>query len=149
MPASPSVKATTPTLAALLIGFLLVLCSTQPPAHAAYATSGAIGTMHKSLGGNSGKLGPAVGPQRCTLNQKGCYQSFKHGSIHWTKATGAHATLGAIRTAWKKSGWERGPLGYPTSNEYRSGSETRQKFQNGMIVWTAKSGAKVTLTKAP
>ncbi len=105
--------------------------------------------MHKSLGGNSGKLGPAVGPQRCTLIQKGCYQSFKHGSIHWTKATGAHATLGAIRTAWKKSGWERGPLGYPTSNEYRSGSEARQKFQNGMIVWTAKSGAKVTLTKAP
>ncbi|MGO1359076.1 MAG: SpoIID/LytB domain-containing protein [Brevibacterium aurantiacum] len=149
MPASPSVKATTPTLAALLIGFLLVLCSTQPPAHAAYATSGAIGTMHKSLGGNSGKLGPAVGPQRCTLIQKGCYQSFKHGSIHWTKATGAHATLGAIRTAWKKSGWERGPLGYPTSNEYRSGSETRQKFQHGLIVWTAKSGAKVTVTKAP
>ena len=149
MPPSLFVKATIPALAALLIWLLFVLCSTAPPAHAAYATSGPIGAMHKSLGGNTGKLGPATGPKRCTLIQKGCYQSFKHGSIHWTKATGAHATLGAIRTAWKRSGWERGPLGYPTSNEYRSGSETRQKFQNGKIVWTAKSGAKVQVTKAP
>ncbi|WP_210604809.1 SpoIID/LytB domain-containing protein [Brevibacterium oceani] len=147
MPASPFVKATTPALAALLIGLLLTLFATPPPAHAAYPTSGAIGSLHKTLGGNAGKLGPATGPQRCTLIQKGCYQSFKNGSIHWTKATGAHATWGAVRTAWKKSSWERGPLGYPTSNEYRSGSEIRQKFQHGRIAWTAKSGAKITLTK--
>lgn len=147
MPASPFVKATTPALAAVLIGLLLTLVAAPSPANAAYPTAGAIGTMHKSLGGNGGKLGPAVGPQRCTLVQKGCYQSFTNGSIHWTKSTGAHATWGAIRTAWKKSGWERGVLGYPTSNEYRSGSETRQKFQHGMIVWTAKSGAKVQVTK--
>ncbi|WP_166826879.1 SpoIID/LytB domain-containing protein [Brevibacterium limosum] len=148
MPASPFVKATTPALAALLIGLLLILCTTPSPAHAAYPTSGAIGKIHTSLGGKGGKLGPATGPQRCTLIQKGCYQPFKHGSIHWTKATGAHATWGAIRTAWKKSGWERGTLGYPTSNEYRSGSEIRQKFQHGIIVWTAKSGAKVKLMKS-
>ncbi|MGO3180690.1 MAG: SpoIID/LytB domain-containing protein [Brevibacterium linens] len=149
MPASPSVKATTPALAAVLIGLLLTLVAAPSPANAADPTAGAIGAMHKLLGGNGGKLGPAVSPQRCTLVQKGCYQTFTNGSMHWTKSTGAHATWGAIRTAWKKSSWERGVLGYPTSNEYRSGSETRQKFQNGMIVWTAKSGAKVTLAKAP
>lgn len=147
MPASQFVKATTPALAALLIGLLLTLFAAPTPAHAAYPVTGAIGTMHKSLGGNAGRLGPAVGPQRCTLTQKGCYQSFKNGSIHWTKPTGAHATWGAIRTAWKKSGWGRGSLGYPTSNEYRSGSEIRQKFQHGRIVWTAKAGAKVKLAK--
>jgi stage II sporulation protein D len=149
MSASPFAKATMPALAALLIAALLTLFALPSPAHAAPPTSGAIGTAHKSLGGNAGKLGPAIGPQRCTLIQRGCYQSFKHGSVHWTKATGAHATFGAIRTAWKKSGWERGPLGYPVSGEYRAGSETRQKFQHGRIVWTAKSGAKVQVTKAP
>jgi stage II sporulation protein D len=148
MPASLCVKALTPALAALLIGALLAFFVLPSPALAADSTSGAIGSMHKSLGGNSGTLGPATGPKRCTLIYKGCYQSFKHGSIHWTKKTGAHATKGAIRTAWKKSGWERGPLGYPTSNEYRSGSETRQKFQHGRIVWTKKAGAKVKLAKA-
>ncbi len=51
--------------------------------------------MHRSLGGDKGRLGPAVGPERCTLKDKGCYQTFRSGTIHWTKATGARATWGA------------------------------------------------------
>ena len=133
----------------LLIAVLVVFTGSLTPAAAAYPTKGAIGSMHRSLGGDKGRLGPAVGPERCTLKDKGCYQTFRSGTIHWTKATGARATWGAIRSAWQKSGWESGKLGYPTSNEYRSGSETRQDFQNGRITWTAKSGAKVQVTTAP
>ena len=149
MPASPAGRVTSGILSCLLTVLLLAAAPAVAPAHAAYPTKGAIGTAHRSLGGDSGRLGPPTTPERCTLKDKGCYQTFRNGTIHWTKATGAHATWGAIRTAWKKSGWERGRLGYPTSNEYRSGSQTRQNFQNGQITWTKSGGAKVSVTKAP
>ncbi|RAG65523.1 SpoIID/LytB domain protein, partial [Burkholderia multivorans] len=102
----------------LLIAVLLVFLGVASPAEAAYPTKGGIGAMHRSLGGDKGRLGPATSPERCTLKDRGCYQTFRSGTIHWTKATGAHATWGAIRAAWQRSGWENGPLGYPTSNEY-------------------------------
>ncbi|WP_113904438.1 MULTISPECIES: SpoIID/LytB domain-containing protein [Brevibacterium] len=189
--------------AALLVCLLLLALAGPAPVHAAYPTSGAIGSLYRSLGGSSGRLGEATsperctliqngcyqsfeggtihwtratgaqatwgairtawarsgwengplgyptGPERCTLAQSGCYQSFERGSVHWTKATGAHGTWGAIRTAWKNSGWENGPLGYPTTDEYRSGSVTRQNFQKGWITWSSGSGATVHITTAP
>ena len=137
-------------LTVLLVAVSGALTVTVPaPAAAAYPTGGGIGAMHRSLGGDTGRLGPAVSPERCTLRDGGCYQTFRAGTIHWTKATGAHATWGAIRAAWQKSGWENGPLGYPTSNEYRAGSVTRQDFENGRITWTSAAGAKIELTTAP
>ncbi len=189
--------------AALLVCLLLLALAGPSPVHAAYPTSGAIGTLYHSLGGSSGRLGQTTspvrctliqngcyqsfergsihwtkatgaqatwgairtawkrtgwesgplgyptGPERCTLIQNGCYQSFERGSIHWTTATGAHPTWGAIRTAWKNSGWEKGPLGYPTTDEYQSGSETRQNFQKGWISWASGRGTTVRVTTAP
>ncbi|MGW9003969.1 SpoIID/LytB domain-containing protein [Brevibacterium casei] len=132
----------------LLIAVLLIFFGVASPAEAAYPTKGGIGAMHRSLGGDKGRLGPATGPERCTLKDRGCYQTFRSGTIHWTRATGAHATWGAIRAAWQRSGWENGPLGYPTSNEYRSGSQTRQDFQNGRITWTSRGGATVVVKEA-
>jgi len=132
----------------LLIAVLLIFFGVASPAEAAYPTKGGIGATHRSLGGDKGRLGPATGPERCTLKDRGCYQTFRSGTIHWTKATGAHATWGAIRAAWQRSGWENGPLGYPTSNEYRSGSQTRQDFQNGRITWTSRGGATVVVKEA-
>ena len=37
--------------------------------------------------------------------------------IYWTPNTGAHAVQGAIYAQWASLGYERGPLGYPTSDE--------------------------------
>lgn len=116
---------------------------------AAYPVGGAIGTHYRSLGGESGRLGEPTGPERCGLRDAGCVQSFDGGSIHWTRATGAHATWGAIRTAWRTTGWENGKLGYPVSGEYPSGSGVAQDFQGGRIRWTAGGGAVVEIDGPP
>jgi uncharacterized protein with LGFP repeats len=65
-------------------------------------------------------------------------------SIYWTPTTGAHEVHCAIRTAWAGQGWERGPVGYPTSNELAVGSNGRRSnFEHGFIDWTPQRGAQV------
>lgn len=113
---------------------------------ARYEVGGGIGNAWKSLGGASGKLGLPTSPERCGLKNSGCYQSFKGGSIHWTKATGARATWGGIRTAWDATGWENGKLGYPTTNEKcgLTGGGCFQTFQGGSTHWSKGTGAHAT-----
>lgn len=64
-------------------------------------------------------------------------------SIYWTPVTGAHAVQGAIRATWASLGWERGPLGYPVSDELavRASSARTSTFTGGVIVWTPAIGA--------
>ena len=51
---------------------------------------------------------------------------------------------GAIGTAWKRAGYEKG-WGWPTTEEYRSGGEIQQKFSNGVTAhWTAQRGVWTT-----
>ena len=73
----------------------------------------------------------------------GAFQHFEHGSVHWSKNSGAHYTNGAIRNTWKKHGWEQGRLGYPTTDPYKSGDEVRQKFQGGTVVYHKNRGTYV------
>lgn len=87
-----------------------------------------------------------MGPERCGLAVGGCYQDFQLGQIHWTPATGAHATWGAIGAAWQQQGWEQGGLGYPAADEVcglvRLGCY--QTFQGGQIHWSPASGPQQT-----
>jgi uncharacterized protein with LGFP repeats len=67
-------------------------------------------------------------------------------SIYWTPSTGANEVHGAIRTEWASRGWERGPLGYPTSDEH--GRKTRvygrrSDFEHGYIEWSPQGGVQV------
>jgi uncharacterized protein with LGFP repeats len=67
-------------------------------------------------------------------------------SIYWTPRTGAHEVHGAIRAAWASRGWERGPLGYPTSDEHDLAGQAggrRSEFEHGFIEWTPRGGAQV------
>ena len=66
-------------------------------------------------------------------------------SIYWSPGTGAHEVRGAIRAAWFRHGAERGPLGYPTSDEYATGrgDERRSTFTGGFILWTRAHGVRV------
>jgi uncharacterized protein with LGFP repeats len=67
----------------------------------------------------------------------GRFNHFDHdGSIYWTPTTGAHSLAGLIFDAWAGTGWERGPLGYPVSDEYAPTLAVRQNnFQHGYINW--------------
>lgn len=66
-------------------------------------------------------------------------------SIYWTPTTAAREVHGAIRAAWAQHGFERGPVGYPTSDEHNSSvpSGRRNEFEHGFIDWTPQHGAQV------
>jgi uncharacterized protein with LGFP repeats len=65
-------------------------------------------------------------------------------SIYWTQETGPHEVHGAIREAWARDGFERGPVGYPISDEFGLGGRRRRSnFEHGFIDWTPQQGAHV------
>lgn len=74
------------------------------------------------------------------LKNGGVYQTFAHGSIHWTKATGAHATTGILQKYWKDKGYEKGHLGYPTSDLKVTDGRAEQTFQGARLVWAEGYG---------
>ena len=106
---------------------------------------GAIQKKWGNLGYEKGILGYPTNEERVLKKNNGSVQSFQGGSVHWSKATGAYATKGAIQKTWGNSGWENGKLGYPTSDErgLKNGG-AYQKFQGGSIHWSSKSGAHIT-----
>lgn len=91
-------------------------------------------------------IGSTLGPVTCGLANGGCYQNYQGGVVHWSPATGARITKGAINAAWAGQNWENGSLGYPTSNEtgsLRDGG-VYQNFQGGVIHWSPATGARIT-----
>jgi uncharacterized protein with LGFP repeats/L,D-peptidoglycan transpeptidase YkuD (ErfK/YbiS/YcfS/YnhG family) len=112
------------------------------PGIGAYATRGAIRAAYASSGFEGGPLGYAVSDEAGGLKDGGTYQLFQNGAINWSPATGAHISMGAIRGAWAASGFESGPMGYPTSDEYPiGGGAVAQNYQGGAITWAPGIGA--------
>ncbi|WP_223263026.1 GH25 family lysozyme [Arthrobacter sp. NamB2] len=109
--------------------------------------NGPIRTTYAANGYENGGLGYPTGPQICGITANGCYQDFQGGAIHWTAATGAHATGGEIRRAWARTGFETGNLGFPTSAETCGliNGGCSQNFQGGAIHWTPTTGAHATV----
>ena len=67
-------------------------------------------------------------------DRRGTAQWFQQGAIYATPTTGAHPLTGRILQAWADQGYEGGPLGYPTSNAYRtSDGGTRVDFEHGSL----------------
>ena len=97
------------------------------------------------LGGERGWLGKPTMGIACGIRGGGCFQSFEHGGIYWSQATGAKFVRGEIRQGWGRLGWETGRLGYPTSDEdcgIRGGCF--QRFQGGIMYWSPSTGAHAT-----
>ncbi|HEY1158162.1 MAG TPA: hypothetical protein VGE95_17980 [Arthrobacter sp.] len=67
-----------------------------------------------------------------------CTRTTRGGAIIWSPATGAHISVGAIRSIWASTGFESGRLGYPTSDEYPTGNDgsVAQNYQGGVIHWS-------------
>ncbi|WP_432534868.1 SpoIID/LytB domain-containing protein [Kineococcus arenarius] len=112
------------------------------PATGAHEVHGAIRDRWAALGWERSWLGYPVSDERRLAG--GAYSLFEGGSVYWSPATGAHAVRGAIRDAWARQGWETGPLGYPTSDEYDVPGGKRSDFQGGSITWTPAGGAVIT-----
>jgi uncharacterized protein with LGFP repeats len=109
------------------------------PATGAHAVWGAIRAHWAALGWERSVLGYPVTDELGTPDGVGRYNHFAGtggSSIYFTPATGARDVLGAIRVRWAAQGWERGPLGYPVSDEYGiAGGRRESDFQHGSLVW--------------
>ncbi len=88
-------------------------------------------------------LGLPTTDQLSTPNGVGRVNHFQAGSIFWTAGTGAHEVRGAIRDRWAATGWESGPLGFPTTGQLTTpnGVGRVNHFQGGSIFWTPGTGA--------
>jgi hypothetical protein len=115
------------------------------PATGAQITTGAILATWSRQGAQNGRLGYPTRAATCGLRGGGCGQAFQGGWIHWSPATGAQITTGAILTTWSRQGSQNGRLGYPTAGATVSRGVTRQTFQGGAITVDQRSG-RVTVT---
>jgi uncharacterized protein with LGFP repeats len=109
----------------------------------AHAVQGAIEDKWQALGGLAWGRGVPTTNELTTPDTVGRFNHFTDASIYWSPASGTHAVEGAIRTLWASTGWEGGPLGYPTSDELvaADGFTRYTTFQNGAVYWTAGGGA--------
>lgn len=96
-------------------------------------------TAFAKAGYETGSLGYPTGEVNA-LADGGSYQRYQKGYIIYSAATGAHISQGAIRSAWGKTGYESGSLGYPTSGEYAVTGGIAQNYQKGTITLNTATG---------
>ncbi|MFF2675124.1 GH25 family lysozyme, partial [Arthrobacter koreensis] len=93
-------------------------------------------------------LGNSTSSIVCGLRDGGCYQNFQYGAILYSPSSGIHSSQsGGIRDAWRNSGFETGPLGYPIGSEVCTlvGGGCYQNFQHGAILWSPATGAGISM----
>jgi hypothetical protein len=111
------------------------------PATDAHEVHGDIRIHWSQLGWERSFLGYPITDESGTPDGVGRFNHFQYGSIYWTPAHGAHELHGAIGGTWAQMGWERSPLGYPTSDEYSVPGGRRSDFEHGSLVWDEQTGA--------
>ncbi|MCZ2827416.1 hypothetical protein O2W14_01035 [Modestobacter sp. VKM Ac-2986] len=92
------------------------------------------------LGWERGPMGFPVTEEECTLREDGCIQRFTGGAVYSSSdpyVTSA-VVAGPVADRWAAQGWERGPLGYPTSSTFCGlrGGGCGQHFRGGSVYST-------------
>ncbi|WP_269450084.1 hypothetical protein [Arthrobacter sp. U41] len=113
------------------------------PTTGAHASTGPTRTAWARTGFLDGPLAYPTSDIVCGLVNGGCYQDYQGGAIIWSPTTGAHPSTGPTRTAWAKTGFLTGALGYPTSdlNCGLVNGGCYQDYQGGAIIWSPTTGA--------
>jgi len=93
---------------------------------------GAIYVRWQAMGGMNGWLGAPTSPES-PAEGDARYVRFQHGAVYWSPRTGANPVGGAIYDAWAALGYERSPLGLPTSGEIAEPEWIVQNFQHGTL----------------
>ena len=108
-------------------------------------TPDVVGLLDAAAARNS--LGSPVGLAVLGLADNGAYRNYTGGTAVWSAASGAYESTGAIRNTWLWSGMDRGPLGYPTTDEIGGliSGGAYQMYQRGAIVWSPAAGAHTSL----
>ncbi|MDQ0849949.1 uncharacterized protein YkwD [Arthrobacter sp. B3I9] len=121
-------------------------CILYSPASGAHLTKGAIRGKWAATGFENGALGYPTSDEVSGLRNGGVYQNYQGGSILWSPASGAHVSVGGIRSVWARTGFENGVLGYPVTDEVaglRDGG-VYQNYQGGAIIWSPATGGFVS-----
>jgi hypothetical protein len=112
------------------------------PATGAHEIYGEIRFLWASLGWEQSFLGFPTSGEMTTPDGVGRMHHFQSGSIYWRANEGAFAVPNHIMHEWGKTGWERGPLGYPIDRPMFLGTiSISQRFQNGMVYWNRNRGS--------
>ncbi|MFJ9517868.1 DUF2599 domain-containing protein [Kitasatospora sp. NPDC101801] len=129
--------------ALLLLGVQAAPASAQVFCNEGHSVDGAIWTEYTQTPGVQQSLGCPTTDELALPDGVGRRQVFENGSIYWSPNTGAHAVWGLIGQKWAESGWERGNVGYPLSDELKNpdGKGVRQEFQQATIYWSPNTGA--------
>lgn len=107
----------------------------------AHEVHGAIRDKFNELRDGKAGIGFPTTDETGTPDGRGRYNHFQTGSIYWHPDTGPMLVKGGIRDSWASQGWELGPLGYPTSDEWViSPNERFSDFQNGVRYWLMDRG---------
>jgi L,D-peptidoglycan transpeptidase YkuD (ErfK/YbiS/YcfS/YnhG family) len=110
------------------------------PATGAHTSRGAVRGEYAAKGWENGFLGYPT-TDEVPIRSGGVYQLYQGGAILWSPATGAHTSGGAIRSGWAATGYENGPLGYPTTDEIALRGGVYQLYQGGAMYWSPGTGA--------
>jgi endonuclease/exonuclease/phosphatase family metal-dependent hydrolase len=122
-------------------------CILYSPSSGTRVSVGAIRSLWASTGFENGRLGYPTSDEIGGLRNGGVYQNYQGGVIVWSPATGAHISLGGIRSVWASTGFQNGRLGYPTSNEVgglRNGG-VYQMYERGAIIWSPATGGFISV----
>lgn len=108
----------------------------------AHTVWGRILDKYTSMGWWTSILGFPTTSESTTPDGVGRFNGFEHGMIYWTPSTDAHEVHGAILDKWASLAYERGPCGYPTSDEMDGQFGIRfNYFEHGAIQWRSDYGA--------
>lgn len=100
---------------------------------------GAIYQHWQAIGGMKSVLGAPTSPED-SAEGAARYVTFVKGAMYWSPVTGAQPVTGAIYNAWASLGYERGPLGLPTSAEIQEPLQITQNFQHGTLNYERLTG---------
>jgi len=111
------------------------------PATGAQEIGGSIFTHWGDFGFEAGRLGFPTTDETGSPDGVGRFNHFQgsNGSIYFSPASGTHELEGAIYNRWGQTGYEDGPLGYPTtderaaSTEYNGTQDRQNDFTHGSI----------------
>jgi uncharacterized protein with LGFP repeats len=114
------------------------------PATGARFIRGNIRSAWGRLGWENSGLGYPITDEMCGLAGGGCFHKFSGGSIYWSPATGAYSVTGALLTGWAATGYEVGPLGYPTDEAVCGlvDGGCSQEFKGGVLLTSPTTGAR-------
>ena len=104
-----------------------------------HESTGKIREVWKSFGFEGGKFGFPVDDIRTNTATNMTWQQYQNGYIVGNDKVGFYESTGALREYWRKSGYESGKMGFPTSNVRISGNYQYQQYQNGVLYYNTKT----------